>query len=249
MTRRVVHRSAIWAAACLGAACASSSPPPGPPGTVCRSFLPRDETPLTEALDSAAAAEALSQLWEASSGLTVARVPYDSLGALDTVAVYSEAMTEATQDRLATALTGYARPRGEPREMVYLFLGDGAGPGLRRVPALRQCRPELLNEERLQDLLVDEAMRLDDLGLLPNRAVPVLWMFAETDGLVARIEVNRSSGRVPIDDAAVRIMRNAVFTPALVEGIPLGVWVQIPVRFQVVGPREPMLLPPPPFPN
>ena len=193
----------------------------------------------------------VAALWEPIAGLTVGRLRYDTLGMFDTAYVISEAMSVATQERLALALSGRARPVGEPEELVSLVLGDSSGPGPRRVPDLRACPPVLTNDSQIQRLLIAEARALDEAGHMPAdgvTAISVLRMFVDTEGRVTELRVHESSGRIPIDEAAVRIMREAVFIPARTEGIPWGAWVQIPVRFVMRGPvREPMFLPPPDF--
>jgi TonB family protein len=130
---------------------------------------------------------------------------------------------------------------------VHLFLGDEAGPALRRVAELRTCPPELTNERTVADMLVSEARGLLERDLLPDfgRRVTLLWMLVEPEGHVSEIRVEDSAGRVEVDEAAVRIMRNARFNPARVEGIVIPTWVQIPIRFQVVDPPPPPLPPPP----
>jgi TonB family protein len=177
------------------------------------------------------------------------------LGAFDTAVVISETMTKANEDRVSTAIAAYARPRGEAGETVSLFLGDAAGAALRRVAELRTCPPSLTNETQVQRRLEVEALALDELGFLPEPGAgslrSVLWIFVGDDGRPAELRVYESSGRIPVDEAAVRIMTNAVFTPARTEGIPVAAWVQIPVRFQVIAAprREPTFLPPPDFPG
>jgi TonB family protein len=199
-------------------------------------------------LDSVSFGRYLNTLWEPSAGLTVAAFRYDSVGAVDTAFVHSEAMTPSTKQRLTNSLAEFARPGGEARESVSLFLGDDAGPALRRVSELRTCEPELINERAVADMLLSEARGLLERNLLPDfgRRVTFLWMMVEPEGHVSQIRVHESAGRVEVDEAAVRIMRNARFNPARVEGIVIPAWVQIPIRFQVVSPPPPRPLPPPP---
>jgi TonB family protein len=237
MTGRRLFRAAMVAAPVLVSACASSGAA-NSTFPVCQASRPSTSLSLLEAVaDSAGFAAALRALWEPGTGLTLAQVFYGLNGAFFSANVASRELSDATKEEISTTLQAMARPRGAAGEMVHLVLGDSAGPSPRRVAALRTCRPVLSNERDLQRLIGREARRLDEQGLLPDAAMPVLWLYVGADGLVRRTQVNQGSGAVAVDQAAARIMSNATFSPALLEDIPVAVWVQIPVRLQVIGPR------------
>lgn len=66
------------------------------------------------------------------------------------------------------------------------------------------------------------------LGLREARQA-ILQAYVLTDGTVGDLEMNRSSGDPGLDLAAAEVLRSAVFTPALIEGIHVPVWVQLPM--------------------
>ncbi len=53
------------------------------------------------------------------------------------------------------------------------------------------------------------------------------------DGTVAEVRIAHSSGYAILDRSAVRSVRAWRFSPALRAGIPIEMWVQVPVRFEL----------------
>jgi protein TonB len=64
---------------------------------------------------------------------------------------------------------------------------------------------------------------------------PVLWLFIGTDGRVETTRVYESSGFEALDNAAANVAEVMRFTPAYNRDQIVPVWVQIPIRFQVVN--------------
>ena len=124
-------------------------------------------------------------------------------------------------------------PAGQ--EVVFLEVGTWMGLVPRRLTEFRECRPVLLNRAETQRSLVRAARSLDaDL-----RARMSVWLLVETNGTVGDARVHETSGWLDVDRAMLDVMRGTMFSPAQLEGIPVGVWVQIPVNVDVE-------LPPPP---
>ena len=61
----------------------------------------------------------------------------------------------------------------------------------------------------------------------------ILWLHLDEKGKVDKILVNISSGNAALDDAAVKAMRAARFTPALQRDTAVPVWIQYPVTFKL----------------
>ena len=94
-------------------------------------------------------------------------------------------------------------------------------------------RPQLLNSEEIQRVLMREYPAvLRDAGI---GGAPVLWLYIGTDGTVQRTQVQETSGFEALDQAAANVASVMRFTPAQNRDQTVAVWVQIPIRFQVVN--------------
>jgi periplasmic protein TonB len=94
-------------------------------------------------------------------------------------------------------------------------------------------RPTLTNTEEVQRVLMREYPAvLRDAGI---GGAPVLWLYIGTDGSVQRTQVNQSSGFEALDAAAANVATAMRFTPAQNRDQTVAVWVQIPIRFQVIN--------------
>lgn len=94
-------------------------------------------------------------------------------------------------------------------------------------------RPTLTNVEEVQRVLMREYPAvLRDAGI---GGAPVLWLFIGTTGAVERTQVQESSGFDALDQAAANVASVMRFTPAQNRDQTVAVWVQIPIRFQVLN--------------
>ena len=95
----------------------------------------------------------------------------------------------------------------------------------------RDIEPRLQNREELLRLLRELYPR----GLREARigGEVVLWVWVDEDGTPGRSQVQRSSGRQQFDDAAIAIASRMRFSPAMLLDKPVGVWIAIPVTFNV----------------
>jgi protein TonB len=93
--------------------------------------------------------------------------------------------------------------------------------------------PRLTNSDEVQRVLMREYPAvLRDAGI---GGAPVLWLYIGTDGAVQRTQVNQTSGFEALDAAAANVASVMRFTPAQNREQTVAVWVQIPIRFQVVN--------------
>ncbi len=91
-------------------------------------------------------------------------------------------------------------------------------------------RPNLRNNE-------DVAQALDDVypPLLRNAGIggtTNVWFLIDEDGRVVRAMVNESSGYDALDQAALRVARDMVFTPAYNRDQRVPVWIALDITFE-----------------
>lgn len=226
--RRVRVAPALLILAATGllgvAGCASSG---GRYPSGCASDLPRDRRSLDEVVDSAGLQAGVAGLWAPGMGRTVASIHYDSAGSLDTARVASATLREEGEARLAAMVLSHARPEGAPGEGAYLFLGDEGGAAPRRVPRLAGCAPRLLRRDLLTRRLTEEAAALGVFRLVTASVM----VHVQADGRAGEVRVSRTSGDPAVDFVAMRVLRDATFTPGMLEGIPRALWASFPLTF------------------
>ena len=223
-----MSRSALRAVLCAGLLGATGCAVSSQVGTSsCRSELKQDGRPLEGAVDSVGLAHDVRAAWAEGTGLTLAIVAYDSVGALDTVEVVSAAADLRERRRIQGAVRHHASPRGEPAGRLHIVVGDASGPGPRRVGGFKSCAPTLLHRDWLAAQLRTEGELLRPVRRLTVRVMARV----QTDGLVSEVRIRESSGDRGADEAAVRILNRATFQPGAVEGIPVEVWASLPITF------------------
>lgn len=62
--------------------------------------------------------------------------------------------------------------------------------------------------------------------------MPWAWVFVDDEGRPARSRIVKSSGRADFDSLAIGALRVARFGPASVRGVPVGVWVPMPIEMR-----------------
>ncbi|HSL69191.1 MAG TPA: energy transducer TonB [Longimicrobiales bacterium] len=93
--------------------------------------------------------------------------------------------------------------------------------------------PELLNRAEIASLLKQRyPYNLRALGV---GGLTMLWILIDRQGKPRKAEVHRSSGREVFDTLALEIVPSMRFAPARNHGFAAAVWVQVPIRFQVVS--------------
>lgn len=96
-------------------------------------------------------------------------------------------------------------------------------------PGADRRRPELTNQKDVERALV----RHYPPGLAARGVggTPIVWFHVGEDGNVRELQVSKTSGICAFDVAAMNVAAIMRFTPALVDGVPVPIWVEIPVVF------------------
>jgi len=236
---------ALLGAFLLVAFTACASAPRGASEESCVTGLPPDPRSLATLIDSAAVHGDLLKRLEAPTSLTLAAIYLDTLGS-PTAAVHSAALGQAAEETIEAALISNLRQFSRS-DTLYAVLAEEAGVGPRRVSRFGACAPALLNVRDVQRELVRYARELNLTGVTLVRVM----MFVDEEGRVGQTRIEESSGRFAVDQAAVEIWRMAQFRPGRLENIPVGVWVTLPITWDMRGPAPkepefPGLEPPPP---
>ena len=91
--------------------------------------------------------------------------------------------------------------------------------------------PEIRNRREVQAALMREYP-----PLLRNAGIGgtvIVWFFISEEGQVLDRRVARSSGHVPLDEAALQVADVFKFSPALNRENIVQVWIQLPIAFEV----------------
>lgn len=102
---------------------------------------------------------------------------------------------------------------------------DGDGP--RYTPYT--VAPKLQNRDKVRESLVRNyppELRAQGKGGRTD-----LWVYLNAEGRVERTQIKKSSGSDVLDEAAVRVALDMVFAPAENRGVPVPVWIQLPIVF------------------
>ena len=92
-------------------------------------------------------------------------------------------------------------------------------------------RPEIRNRSEVQAALMREYPRiLRDHGI---GGTVVVWFLVSEQGTVLERRVSESSGRIQLDEAALRVADAFTFTPAMNRNEVVPVWILLPINFQV----------------
>jgi periplasmic protein TonB len=104
-------------------------------------------------------------------------------------------------------------------------------PDLRAAPQFTPytVRPELRNTEVVRALLVRHYPPIvRDAGL---GGTVMLWVFIDEMGVVQRALVNVTSGFPALDEAALKVVPEMVFSPAIFRDKRVPVWIELPLHF------------------
>ncbi|HXF82769.1 MAG TPA: energy transducer TonB [bacterium] len=80
---------------------------------------------------------------------------------------------------------------------------------------------------------MDRSRLTPEIRLSAAQGRVVLKVLVRTDGTVAEVHIEMSSGHAALDDAALRAAYGWRFEPAARDGQPIEAWVLIPVRFLI----------------
>ncbi len=90
--------------------------------------------------------------------------------------------------------------------------------------------PEIINRSEVTGALMREYPAvLRDAGI---GGTVVVWFYISDTGQVLDSRISQSSGNTLLDEAALPVANVCQFTPALLGGDPVPVWIQLPITFQ-----------------
>ncbi|RLB13259.1 MAG: hypothetical protein DRG82_16000 [Deltaproteobacteria bacterium] len=136
---------------------------------------------------------------------------------------------------------GSISPQQEPvtAEVVEDALADLPNPGEEKVSeetAVASAFPEKVPIVKVARPLYRKNPRPGYPRLARRRGYQgtvILEAFITRDGIPGKVRVFRSSGYRSLDKAAIRAVEKWSFEPGSKNGIPVDMWVKIPVRFQL----------------
>ena len=190
-------------------------------------------------LDSAALARAAAEL---PAGELPRNVPpifvvtFDTTGAAWEVRPLSDRVPASYAEPVMAALRANARPQAPFARPYAVYVRVVTGPDARvDSPPLVESQPVLVNRREIAQALSRatgrHALRL---ASEPRRRYEVDVKFRiRADGTpeAASATVLHSSGDPGLDDEALGVVSAMRFRPATVEGVPVRVWVTLPIHF------------------
>jgi len=228
MLRSTTRLASVLASAGLLAALAV------PGAAQSRATAPTDP-PLSTFVDSAGlvrAVAALSLPELPPRTIPLFLVNFDSTGGVGPVVPLFDPLPAGYGEAVAAAIRAHLKPQPPSRRPLHTHLRvvAGARPQVDNAPFSME-QPVLANRNAIGSLLqkVSES-RMDSLPELEYRAM--LRFRVLSDGSVDSVKVGSSTGRAWLDREIVRVGRQARFTPATIEGIPINSSVTLPIRLQ-----------------
>ncbi len=192
------------------------------------------ETPLSAYMDSALVVAALRSHWNPEWERVIATIstPPDSSDSSDRVWVGTRARNTEGLDRVGAWLLQVRNDTPVPeRESIEVLIGDDGEFGLRGV-RFTSCEPLLASRERVAQAMRDlgRAFAHDFAAREISVAEMVAWMYVDENGEVGDTQIDEPSLLPELDTEVMEAFRRyARFDPARHEGIPVGVWVAMPV--------------------
>jgi len=193
--------------------------------------------PLAEYADTAALRAALAlrpALADTGRAARIVIVAFDSLGGPSNVRpLLPQLMPTPERDPLLALVKSHLRPVA-PRPLgweTHLLLWTGAEARVEETTVTRR-NAQLADRGQLTRRLQREVDRLIDMHDSLSAELTVrLRLAITTDGLVDSVFVLKSSGLPAADEAAIRVVRPSLFTPAVIEGHVVRTSVILPIRF------------------
>lgn len=102
---------------------------------------------------------------------------------------------------------------------------------LRKAPTFTPYtkQPQITNEREVAAALRREyPADLQEAGVSGTSHV---WFFLDAEGRLEKVQMNRSSGRQELDDAALRVASVIQFTPAINHDELVPAWISLPISF------------------
>jgi protein TonB len=123
------------------------------------------------------------------------------------------------------AAAGYPEPPSDPTpergSMEYLLKAPTFTP--------YTVRPDIKNRREVAEALAGAyPPDLKEAGIGGTAQV---WFLIDGNGVVRKTQIDKSSGHLRLDEAALRVARVVEFTPALNEGEAVPAWISLPITF------------------
>lgn len=200
---------------------------------------------LSALLDSAALVRAAAELPEAELPRGVPPifvVTFDSTGTASEVKPLSDRMPASYAEPVMAALRASVRPQAPFARPHLVWVRVVTGPQARvDTPQMVETQPMLVNRGEVARA-VDRAtaQHTRRLQSMPIRRYVVTVKFRiQTDGTPdhASATVLHSSGDSRLDAASLDVVPRMRFRPATIEGMPVRVWVTVPITFEIPAER------------
>ena len=194
------------------------------------------EPPLAVFLDSAALVRAVAAL--PGPDLLPRGVPplfwitFDSATAALAVRAVFEQIPASYTEPVAAAIRAHLKPQKPTKRPIYTHLRVVTGPEpLVDRPALRERLAAVANSEEVSRLLRRVIKRFyKERRLQGVVAYTVhLRLRVHTDGTTDSAEIVRSTGEPDLDRRVLEMAGQIRFTPAMLEDVPVRVWVTVPL--------------------
>lgn len=149
--------------------------------------------------------------------------------------VIEKSVADEAADSVAALVVQHARVRTDTAGGSFRLLVAAAGePERVRIAPVVSCAPVLTSRTKVSAALQSAVRGLMKTYVFTRPVVTVVWAQVGTDGSVTRMRVQTTSGSPQADSAAVAAFtRTARFDPAIIDGSPLEVWVQVPLVMSV----------------
>lgn len=167
-------------------------------------------------------------------GDAVLSVGSDSTGKLTRFRVVRASLPDSVAKLLATLLEEHLRPLVHDGHRagwhLRMKIVPAAADDLVRVARPVSCGPRLRNRYAVSQRIDDALARHPNVAKLPDRQrTTQVWLRVGRDGRILESEVHRTSGRIEVDRIALDAVSVAVFDPALLDGEPVELWVNLPI--------------------
>lgn len=189
------------------------------------SWVPERLPLLESVVDEKAVVEAALGIpgFEDAGNHYVVSIALDSTGAVTGITSIASTFAPEREPELLDLLVPHVRARaseGTRRLRLGVFGGDE--PAVVLGPA-QSCSPTLANRRTVGRMLTN-------LGT-GRRGTATVWVFVEANGVPSNFRLEASSGDGSADAIAMTVAREMRFLPARIEGVPVSVWVALPVSF------------------
>lgn len=185
---------------------------------------------MNAVLDEAAVIETAGGIpeFEDTGSHYIVSVTLDSAGALSGMTSIASTFGPDREPELLDLVVPPLRVRPEARVRRFRVGVFGGVPATVVLGPVQACRPILANRATITRLLARLATNANSY---PGGEATVR-MFVEKNGVPTRFQVNESSGNGNLDATAVAVAREMRFLPARRDGVPVEVWVSLPIRIR-----------------